>query len=99
MTEPFEPEKDVPHLAFLRRLVTVLSFTVIAGMVVLIALFVIRFQDSGIDLPKVIALPDGTRPVAFTQTRSWYAVVSGDDQILIFNLKGELVQTVPVEVP
>ena len=59
MTEPFEPEKDVPHLAFLRRLVTVLSFTMIAGMVVLIALFVIRFQDSGIDLPKAITLPDG----------------------------------------
>ena len=99
MTEPFEPEKDVPHLAFLRRLVTVLSFTMIAGMLVLIALFVIRFQDSGIDLPKVITLPDGTRPLAFTQTRSWYAVVSADDQILIFNLKGELVQTVPVKVP
>ena len=99
MTEPFEPEKDVPHLAFLRRLVTVLSFTMIAGMVVLIALFVIRFQDSGIDVPKAITLPDGTRPVAFTQTRSWYAVVSEDDQILIFNLKGELVQTVPVKVP
>ena len=99
MTEPFEPEKDVPHLAFLRRLVTVLSFTMIAGMVVLIALFVIRFQDSRIDLPKAITLPDGTRPVAFTQTRSWYAVVSAYDQILIFNLKGELVQTVPVKVP
>ena len=99
MTEPFEPEKDVPHLAFLRRLVTVLSFTMIAGMVVLIALFVIRFQDSGIDLPKAITLPDGQRPVAFTQTRSGYAVVSADDQILIFNLKGELVQTVPVKVP
>ena len=99
MTEPFEPEKDVPHLAFLRRLVIVLSFTMIAGMVVLIALFVIRFQDSGIDVPKAITLPDGTRPVAFTQTRSWYAVVSADDQILIFNLKGELVQTLPVKVP
>ena len=99
MTEPFEPEKDVPHLAFLRRLVIVLSFTMIAGMVVLIALFVIRFQDSGIDVPKAITLPDGTRPVAFTQTRSWYAVVSADDQILIFNLKGELVQTVRVKVP
>lgn len=99
MTEPFEPEKDVPHLAFLRQLVTVLSFTMIAGMVVLIALFVIRFQDSGIDLPKAVALPDGTRPVAFTQTQSWYAIVTGDDQILIYNLKGELVQTVPVELP
>ena len=99
MTEPFEPEKDVPPLAFLRRLVTVLSFTMIAGMVVLIALFVIRFQDSGIDLPEAVTLPDGTRPVAFTQTRSWYAIVTGDDQILIYNLKGELVQTVPVELP
>ena len=99
MTEPFEPEKNVPHLAFLRRLVTVLSFTMIAGMVVLIALFVIRFQDSGIDLPTDITLPDGTKPVAFTQTQTWYAVVTADDQILIFNLKGELVQTVPVKVP
>ena len=98
MTEPFEPEKDVPHLAFLRRLVTVLSFTMIAGMVVLIALFVIRFQDSGIDVPNSITLPDGTRPVAFTRTRSWYAVVTGTDQILIYNLKGELVQTVAVEL-
>ena len=68
-------------------------------MVVLIALFVIRFQDSGVDLPNSITLPDGTRPVAFTQTRSWYAVVTGTDQILIYNLKGELVQTVAVELP
>ena len=46
MTEPLEPEQEVPHLAFLRRLVTVLSFTMIAGMVVLIGLFVIRFQEN-----------------------------------------------------
>ena len=99
MTEPFKPEKNMPRLVFLQRLVTVLSFTMIAGMLVLIALFVIRFQDRGVYLPAAITLPDGTRPVAFTQTRSWYAVVTAEEQILIFNLKGEMVQTVPVDVP
>lgn len=99
MTEPLEPEQEVPHLAFLRRLVTVLSFTMIAGMVMLIGLFVIRFQDSGIDLPQSITLPDGTQPVAFTQTQGWYAIVTSEDEILIYNLNGELVQKVDVELP
>ena len=81
------------HLVFLRRLVTVLTATMIAGMVIIIALFVIRFSPedgkrtttTDITLPDRIVLPQNTSAIAFTQGPDWYAVVTSDNQILIIN--------------
>jgi len=74
----------------------------IGGLLVIVALFVIRFSSTGaqpdtLTLPDTITLPDGAKAEAFTMGRSWYAVVTDDDRILIFDrATGALRQTVVV---
>ena len=74
----------------------------IAGLVIIIALFVIRFSEEPATyvapLPEAITLPDGTTATAFTQGRDWYAVVTESDEILIFDrTSGTLRQTIRIE--
>lgn len=61
----------------------------IAGLVVIVALLVIRLgpQPRPI-LPKSLNLPEGARATAFTQGHDWIAVVTDDDEILIFSRDG-----------
>ena len=78
---------------------SVLTGTMIAGLVIIIGLIVIRFSDdrkpSPLALPDSIALPDGSVPIAFTQGGDWYAVVTTSDQILIYDrTTGALRQTI-----
>ncbi|KRS18933.1 DUF6476 family protein [Roseovarius indicus] len=100
MTENSQEQPvDAGTVKYLRILVTTLSATMILGFIIIVVLFVIRFSDAmGPTLPDVITLPDGTTPTAFTRGAGWYAVVTSDDQILIFDLEsGELRQTLQVE--
>lgn len=99
MNDTPQPPVDAGTVKYLRILVTVLSATMILGFIVIVVLFVIRFSDAfGPDLPDVITLPDGSVPVAFTRASDWYAVVTDDNRILIFDLdSGALRQTVTVE--
>jgi hypothetical protein len=101
MQEPDEPEQNVPHLTFLRRLVTILTLTMIVGIIALVTLIFIRFQDEAtpVALPDSIMLPDGKRPVAFTQTHKWYAIVTDDNHIMVFDRAGALLQTIKVSAP
>ncbi len=71
----------------------------VLGFIVIVVLFVIRFSDAfGPELPDEITLPDGSTPLAFTQGGDWYAVVTQEDQILIFDREsGALRQTIQVE--
>lgn len=70
----------------------------IGGLLVIVALFVIRFSSTAPALPDNITLPDGTRAEAFTIGKGWYAVVTADDQILIFDrTTGKLRQTITLE--
>lgn len=80
----------------MQKLVTVLTVTMIGGVLIIIALLVIRLNDDAVSLPASVTLPNGTVPVAFTQTKDWYAVVTEDNRILIFDLNGELRQTLDV---
>ncbi|EAQ25151.1 DUF6476 family protein [Roseovarius sp. 217] len=89
-------------LKFLARLVTVLTATMIVGVLVIVGLLVTRFW--GYDtvarpvVPDSIALPDGTNATAFTQGRDWYAIVTDDNRILIYDRQsGTLRQTVTLE--
>ena len=94
---------DPALLIFLRRLVTILTGTMIVGLLVIIALFVIKFSGGfsgggGPDLPKTITLPNGTEATAFTQGPDWYAIITADDRILIYDRDtGQLRQTVNIE--
>ena len=81
----------------LRVLVTSLSVVMIVGFIVLIALFVIRFQERQPPLPDEITLPDGAKASAFTKGDGWYAVVTQDQRILIFDAStNALLKTVSV---
>ncbi len=76
-------------MRYLKWLVTTLTVTMIVGLVVLIALVVMRFNASKpLALPAEITLPDGTTPTAFTRGSDWLAVVTTDDRILIYDLDG-----------
>lgn len=70
----------------------------IGGLLVIVALFVIRFSSSRPVLPDSISLPDGTKAEAFTIGKDWYAVVTDDNKILIFDrASGTLRQTIAIE--
>lgn len=93
------PAQSTPpaNIRFLSRLVTVLAVTMIVGVLAIVSLIVIRFSDRAPVLPDTITLPDGTQATAFTQGESWYAVVTADDRILIYDrFTGALRQTVEV---
>lgn len=99
---PEDPEilPEPANLRFLRRLVTVLTAVMIAGLVAIVSLIVIRFTAATkppAPLPAEIALPSGATASAFTQGGDWYAVVTTDDQILIFDrATHELRQTISI---
>ncbi|PVA12113.1 hypothetical protein DC366_03240 [Pelagivirga sediminicola] len=95
---------DPAMVKYLRVLVTALTATMIIGFIIITALFVTRFAGSGpvdadVTLPVSITLPDGTDAAAFTQGGDWYAVVTGDDNILIFDrTSGALRQTIRIDL-
>ncbi|PHQ94305.1 MAG: hypothetical protein COB39_13925 [Marinosulfonomonas sp.] len=96
--EQEEPEEPA-NLKFLRRLVTVLTGTMIVGVVVIIGLIVMRITNPPaiVPLPASISLPDGSRATAFTRGSNWYAIVTDQDEILIFDPKtGDLRQTLKI---
>jgi len=98
MTDPSQPGAEPGNLRFLRLLVTVLTAVMIGGLLVIVGLLVIRFSSTAPALPDSIALPDGTRAEAFTVSGDWYAVVTTDNRILIFDRStGALRQTIRIE--
>ena len=70
----------------------------ICGVIVVIVLLVTRLNRDTPFLPETITLPEGASARAFTQGPDWYAVVTEDDRILIFDrLSGALRQTVTID--
>ena len=98
-TDPETRPVDAGTVKYLRVLVTVLTATMILGVIVIVILFVIRFSDAfGPNMPEGITLPDGTEPAAYTVGAGWYAVVTEDDRILIFDGEtGTLRRTITIE--
>jgi len=84
-------------LRFLRQLVTVLTMVMIVGVVLISALLVIRLNQPALAIPEWITLPSGTVAVSYTQTQDWYAVVTDQNKILIFDLDGQLTQEVDLK--
>ncbi len=76
----------------------------IAGLVTIIVLIVIRVPnvirtvEDPVPLPEIITLPDGSEASTFTQGPDWFAVVTKENQILIFNRDdGSLRQTLQIK--
>jgi predicted PurR-regulated permease PerM len=77
------------NLRFLRLLVTVLTITMICGIITLVFLIVIKMKDLNnnfsISLPKEIILPDDKVVKSFTKGTNWYAIVTESNEILIYD--------------
>jgi hypothetical protein len=68
------------------------------GVVVVVGLLVTRLSSKGPSLPESITLPDGSTASAFTQGDTWYAIVTTDSQILIYNrTDGKLRQIIQID--
>ena len=88
---------DEKTLRYLKALVTILTVTMILGLLTIVTLFVMRFGTlNRTALPEQISLPDGATAYAFTQGRDWFAVVTEDDHILIYNNAGNLRQRIQI---
>ena len=93
-----EDDKDPLNLRVLRILVTVLTVVMIVGLIAVVITFVTRFPGTGhAPLPDQVTLPEGVGASAVTMGAGWYAIVTDDDRILIFDRdSGELRQTVEI---
>ncbi|GGE26585.1 hypothetical protein GCM10011360_13680 [Primorskyibacter flagellatus] len=100
---PQNEDPDIPHIRFLRGLVTVLAGVMILGLLVLIVLIVIRFRTPPLPafpaLPAAIALPDGADAQAVTAGPGWYLVVTQDGRALVYASDGKLVSDTALDLP
>lgn len=70
----------------------------ILGFLTIVGLFVMRFAEMNrVELPDEITLPNGSVATAFTQGEGWFAVVTADDEILIYSrVTGNLRQRIQI---
>ena len=85
------------NLRFLQRLVTLLTVSMIGGILIIAALLAFKLRSESINFPRTLILPDGTKPIAFTQTKNWYSVITDADQILIYKNDGTLIRSIAVQ--
>lgn len=73
---------EPPRLRQLRRLVTLLTATLIFGVITVVILLVIRLgslsEQAGPSVPPEITLPAGEEARAVTLGKGWVAVVTAD---------------------
>ena len=94
------PQKEIlvaPTIMFLKRLVTVLAGVMIIGFVIIVSLFILNFRTSKMPIPAKIELPSSVSPVAYTQTKNWYAIITDQDEILIYDKAGNQIQKIKVD--
>ena len=78
---------EMGQLRFLRVLVTVLTATMILGVGAIVVLLALRLtaEPAPLPLPEEVVLPDGAEALAVTASADWYAVVTRDGRILVFD--------------
>ena len=85
---------DAGLVRYLKWLVTSLTVVMIVGLVVLIALVAMRFNQSAPTavFPDAIALPEGTRAEAVTRGPDYLLVVTEDGRALVFDPSGQFLR-------
>lgn len=89
-----------PGLRWLKGLVTVLTVTLILGVITIVGLLVTRLPRPAAappDFPASLALPDGAQPEAITRGPGWIGVVSTDGRIFIFDADGTPRQEIAIQ--
>lgn len=101
--DPKTPSVQEPaHLRLLRRLVTVLTVTMIVGVVTIVGLLVTSLGGAReiVAVPEVIEVPEGEAVLSFTRGSDWFAVVtrdsSGNERIRVFGLGGTERQVIAI---
>jgi uncharacterized integral membrane protein len=101
--------QDQPHtppepraLRQLRVMVTTLTGVMIFGIIAIVVLLALRLhRDDGVRLPPLpatVTLPAGVTAIAVTAGPGWYAVVTSDDRILVYDAtRGTLRQDIPLD--
>ncbi len=92
---------DARTIGYLKTLVTVLTVTMIAGVLTIIVLLVIRLQSPAPlpALPDTITLPDGAAPVALTFADGWIAVTTEDGRLMVYRRDGALLGEIALTAP
>ena len=85
------------NLRFLQRLVTILTVSMIAGILIIAALLAFKLRSENLFFPEKLTLPDGIKPIAFTQTKDWYAIISDANEVLIYKNDGTLINSITVQ--
>ena len=61
------------------------------------ALLAFKLRSENTKFPQTLTLPDGTKPVAFTQTKDWYSIITDANEILIYKNDGTLIKSIIVQ--
>ena len=85
------------NLRFLQRLVTLLTLSMIVGILTIAALLAFKLRSENINFPQTLTLPNGTKPIAFTQTKDWYSIITEENEILIYKNDGTLIRSIIVQ--
>lgn len=88
MTDTPPPAPLPPGVRLLQWLVIGLTITLIVGVIVTVAAVVTRMPGRApaiVALPDNVTLPNGATASAVTFGPGWYAVVTTDNRILIFD--------------
>ena len=85
------------NLRFLQRLVTLLTVSMIVGILTIAALLAFKLRSENINFPQTLTLPDGNKPIAFTQTKDWYSIITEANEILIYKNDGTLIRSIKVQ--
>lgn len=81
---------QAPELVWLRRLVTVLTVTMIIGIATITVILWIRLSPSLPALPEALRLPEGETAAAVTFARDFTVVVTTEGRILVYDASGTL---------
>lgn len=94
MSDTNEDLELPPSLRLLKGLVTVLMVVMIFGVITIVGLLVTRLQDRGapLEVPAVLAMPEGAVPFAVTRGPDFWVVVTQGRRILVFDAAGALQQ-------
>lgn len=94
------PEKEAglpPNLRYLKALVTILTATMIFGLLAMVAIFVIRLRPlppPTVPLPDEITLPAGETAKSVAWGRDFFVVVTESGKVLVLETDGTLIREV-----
>ncbi|AXC49815.1 hypothetical protein DRW48_09050 [Paracoccus suum] len=94
LADPPAPPEALPHLRYLKALVSGLAVVMGLGILAIVALLWLRLGATGPVLPPQLALPSGEVAEAVTQTATRVIVVTRAGRVLVYDPAGALQQEI-----